>query len=263
MASPLRLQHSRKIATTLSYFDPYDYPLTKAEIDHWQSVTVNDQDSYQTKNGYYFLPGRESLIKLRRQREKIAVKKWQIAKKVGMKLKRLPTIAAVLVTGALAMNNTPQADDIDLMVITYPQTLWLTRCLVNLFLHSTRRFPGQKIAPGKICINLWLDTHNLHIKTHNLYQAHEVLQAKVLWDRANIHGDFLQANGWVKKYLPSAYPGSIPDRALASKDWIPFSPLFWPVNLLFFILQYLYMLPKKTSEQVGLGYAFFHPRTEV
>ncbi len=258
MASPLRLQQSSSIASTVGYFDKFDYPLTKPEVDYWQATTPASHNQYQTSSGYYFLPGRINIIKLRRQRERIAVKKWQIAKKVGEKLKHLPTIAAVLVTGSLAMNNTPQADDIDLMVVTFSQTLWLTRCLVNLYLHSLRRFPGQKLAPDKICTNLWLDTDNLHIKTHNLYQAHEVLQAKALWDRGGVYYQFLKQNSWVKNYLPTAYKSQ--SKNLDNLGKLEIRNLWlWPINWLFFAVQYLYMLPKKTSEHVGLGYAFFHP----
>ncbi len=256
MASSPRPRLQNKILSTLAYFDRYDYPLTKTELEYWSGVTA------PSPRKYYFLPGRSSLVKLRQVREKISQQKWQIARQVGEKLKKIPTIAAVFVTGALAMNNAPVDDDIDLMIVTYPNALWPTRFWVNLYLHQTRRYPGQTSAPDKICPNLWLDLNHLMTCIHNrsLYTAHEILQAKVLWDRANVHARFLGQNSWVQEYLPNAYRGSFPTRAQRVQDAIPFGLLLWPINLLFFIAQYLYMLPKKTTERVGLGYAFFHPR---
>jgi len=215
------------------------------------------------KNGYYFLPGRSHLVKLRHQREKFSKTKWVIAREVGKKLEKFSSIEAVFVTGALAMNNCPQDDDIDIMIVTHPNTLWITRFFVNLYLWRLRRFPGQTSAPNKICPNLWLDTRNLKLEIRNLYIAHEILQAKPLWNRAHIHAQFLRSNSWASKYLPVAYKhltlGPSPKfrRGKAGSQ----GEVFWKLlNLLFFLPQYLYMLPKMTSERVSLHSAFFHPR---
>ena len=265
MASLRPRQLRNKILSTLAYFDKYDYPLTLSEVRYWAARRGFNplrlrRIGLNPIRGYYFLPGRSHIITLRQQREIYSRKKWQIAIQVGKKLSKFPSIAAVFVTGALAMNNCPQDDDIDLMMVTYPNTLWITRFFINLYLHRIRRFPRQSRAPDKVCPNLWLDTDHLFIPDHSLRTAHEILQAKVLWDRSEVHHQFLKQNPWVKEYLPVAYKGSIPDRASASRDWILFDFLLWPINLFFFIVQYLYMKSKMTSERVGLGYAFFHPR---
>lgn len=253
---------------TLTYFDKYDYPLTLDEIKYWSSVThplsfplslIKRGD----RGEFYFLPGRSHLVALRRQREKFSQAKWLTAKRVGEKLKKFPSIAAIFVTGALAMNNCPENDDIDLMIVTYPNSLWPTRFFVVIYLKllGIRRHPStmnyELITNNQVCDNLWLDAKNLKLKTKNLYVAHEILQAKPLWDRAGVHHKFLTQNSWVKKYLPIAYTHSIKktEYRISNIEYL----IFWPLNLLFFLFQYLYMLPKMTSEKVGLGFAFFHP----
>ena len=243
-----------KILSPLAYFDRYDYPLTKAELEYWSGAPV------RSSRKYYFLPGRLHLVQLRKQRAKFSQAKWEIAREVGEQLKKFPTIAAIFVTGALAMNNCPKDDDIDLMIVTYPNCLWITRFFVNLYLHQTRRFPKQSRAPNKLCPNLWLDLNNLLIiHNHSLYTAHEILQAQALWDRAGVHQQFLKQNSWVKDYLPVAYKSQL--KNLGKLDQLEIRNLWlWPINLLFFVVQYLYMLPKKTTERVRLGYAFFHPK---
>ncbi len=272
---------------TLVYFDKYDYPLTLDELRYWNSpispssvppLTAKPRTESEKlrggkekgviyKNGYYFLPGRSRLVKLRHQREKFSKAKWLIAKKVGESLKKFPTISAVFVTGALAMNNCPKDDDIDLMIITYPNTLWITRLFVNLYLWRLRRFPGQTSAPDKICPNLWLDTNNLVLHTHNIYTAHEILQAKCIFDRGSVHHQFLTQNSWVKKYLPNAYlsllklpsPTAKPRAREILGEGLRVRYWLWSLNLLFFAAQYAYMLPKMTTEKVSLHSAFFHP----
>lgn len=234
---------------TLVYFDKYDYPLTKEELIFWSTrpLKLPNQE-------YFYLPGRSKLVSIRKKREKISKAKWKLAYGYGEQLKKIPFIKAVYVTGSLAMNNADVNDDVDLMLITAVNTLWITRGLINIFFWAKRRMPGQKQAPDKLCINLWLDESALHITSHDLYRAHEVLQAKLIWDRNNTGKRFLAANAWVKKFLPNAYSDldQLEIRSIRNY-WL------WPINFLFFIGQWLYMKPKMTTERVSLHSAFFHP----
>ena len=115
------------------------------------------------------------------------------------------------------------------------------------------------ITNDRICDNLWLDTDHLHVTPHDLYHAHEILQAKCLFDRGGIHHQFLTQNSWVKKYLPNAYLSLLKLPSPKLRRGIE-GEVFWKfLNSIFFIIQYLYMKPKMTSEKVTLGSAFFHP----
>ena len=281
-SSSLPQLKNNSLANTLSYFARYDYPLTYTEIRRWSSKPLplapspgqrHEQSEnlgegwgeVQKKDGFYFLSGYQNPIHLRKQRAKFSKPKWLIARRVGDKLSKIPFIQAIFVTGALAMNNCPADDDIDLMIITSPHTLWLTRLLVYLNIHSFRRKPGVKIAPGLICDNLYLDANSLRLTANNLYTAHEILQAKCIFDRGGTHYGFLTANSWAKDYLPVAYSESLKNLKFNNLDLISnlkfkISNLLFPINLLLFWLQYLYMKPKMTTERVGLGYAFFHPQ---
>lgn len=263
------------LTDTLAYFDKYDYPLTWEEIKYWSHTTsASGTPSYVGggrrvvyKNGFYFFKNRSKLVKLRKQRAGFSQKKWLIAKQVGEKLQKFPFIVAIFVTGALAMNNCPKDDDIDLMIITKSNTLWLTRFFVNLYLWRLRRFPSQTTAPDKICPNLWLDSNHLSSRytvmhNHSIYIAHEILQAKCIFDCGGIHYQFLKQNSWVKKYLPVAFKSQIQNSKVQinSKSQFPNTNLVIRIfNLVLFIVQWLYMKPKMTTERVSLGYAFFHP----
>jgi hypothetical protein len=220
-----------------------------------------------SSNGFCFLPGRSHLVTLRKQREKISQNKWQIAQGIGIKLKLFPTIQAVFVTGSLAMNNAAETDDIDLMIVTSANTLWITRFFVDLYLKfmGIRRPPPEHLVlstehfANKVCDNLWLDENHLSIVPHDLYRAHEIMQAKVLWGRNHIHDRFLAANFWVKQFLPNAYPATLrlPHTNLLKPILLSY---LLPVNWLFYVVQYLYMRPKMTTEKIAPGFAFFHPK---
>lgn len=236
---------------TLKYFAKYDYSLTKKELEFWSGTKVKK------------LISNPRLEKIRRQREKYSLLKWGMAYRYGARLAKIPFIQAIFVTGSLAMNNCKKSDDIDFMIVTSPDTLWLTRFLVTLMFWKQKRKPFQKIAPDKICTNLWLESRKLKVESRSLYHAHEILQAKCIFDRGGIHKQFLKENSWVKEYLENAFKNL--NYELRSTNYDKFiihnsNFIIQILNKLLFVLQYLYMKPKMTGEKVGLGYAFFHPK---
>ena len=98
------------------------------------------------------------------------------------------------------------------MVVTSADTLWLTRPLVILFLKalglrrptSLPEHQSPRVS-DKVCDNLWLDETALALPEvkRNLYTAHEVLQARPLFDRGNTHAKFILANPWTKSISPT------------------------------------------------------------
>ena len=247
---------------TLDYFARFDYPLTPDELWFWQHDTSFSKEKIEK------LFNSLGQLEIRNSREKFSQPKWKIAYRVGERLSRIPIIEAIFVTGALAMNNCPEDDDIDIMIITTPHTLWLTRLIIYLNIRPFRRKPKTTHAPNLVCDNLYLDTNNLTVHEHSIYTAHEILQTKCIFDRGGIHRLFLESNSWAKSYLPIAYSESLKKfENLKIKKlfgiWdLGFGYLFVPVNLIAFVLQYLYMRSKMTSERVSWGYAFFHPGSD-
>lgn len=259
----------------LKYSHSFSYPLTASEAWFWQIQSRFSQykvDRYLADfphlQGYYFLPGPKKLVKTRLTRRRSSRLKWSVAAVIVKKLIRIPSIEAIFITGALSMDNSPANDDIDIMIVTAPHTMWTTRFLVNIFLRAlkVRRDPhlpehSSPRVKDKICDNLWVDSRHLNIFTHNLYQAHEILQAKCVFDRGGIQYAFLSQNAWVGEYLPIAYRESLKNLK-KNKLSSPSRIVYWPVNLLFYFLQYLYMLPHRHTERIGLGFALFHSRPE-
>ena len=273
------------VLKTLGYADIFDYPLTLREIQKWlineklgkrsigselqqlrsrESGTSSEPLIQRTKT-YYHLKGRQETVTLRLKRQRFSQLKLKKAQKIANFLRFIPSIKLIAVTGALAMNNSDENDDIDLMIITKKNRLWLTRLIVTLAIFSHLR-RGHKIK-NKICLNLWLDETALAIpKSHqNLYTAHEVCQIKPLLNRDKIYQKFITANLWYKNYLPNAMPqasrsvleAQLRGRTLKGSRNFSFLRI---LNSFSFKLQSWYMKKKITSEKVNRHVAFFHPR---
>jgi len=287
----------KAILRTLVYADIFNYPLTASEIHHWliwqhstkppalKNITsiIKNTPHIQATSSYFYLKNHQKNISLRRQHHRFSQTKLKFVRQATTYLKLIPFINLIAVTGALAMNNSDKNDDIDLMIITQPNRLWLTRLLAIFLLEIFRlrrrpipdtpgcnfrgnRTPGcNLIAPrgvksfnNKICLNLFLDESSLKISLprRNLFTAHEICQLKPLYNKNNTYQKFLNANSWTKKHLPNIAP-----RGAISEGIAPRGAIFWNFfELLAFKLQYAYMKSKITNEKINKHFAFFHPR---
>jgi len=270
------------ILKTLAYADLFNYPLNSEELyrffisDHALSPSVfnnalsriytNDK-RIDTNGKYFFLKGRREVVDIRKERERWSKEKIRIVHETAEKLKTIPTIKLIGVTGALAMENCDEDDDIDLLIVTARNSLWLTRFLIIALcpiLGIKRRKPNDKNVKDKICFNLFLDEDNLKIEPESLFLAHEICQVRLLFNKDNIHERFLWENRWVRKFLPNVIGSSNLKSQItlrfAAKPQLKTKNFFLTIlNLIAFHLQHLYMRPKMTVEKVTLHQAFFHP----
>lgn len=197
----------KAILRTLAYADVFDYPLTAEELYRFL-IGQKGRPDYQ--DGFYFLKGRQGIVALRKKRERWSKEKLKIAQRVAKWLRLVPTIKMVAVTGALAISNSDKEDDIDLLIVTSKNRLWLTRLLTVLLVElvAQRRRPKDKEIKDKICLNMFLDEAHLGVpkKEQDLFSAHEVCQLKPLWEREGVYQKFLKKNQWVKQFLPNWKP---------------------------------------------------------
>ncbi|PIZ41297.1 hypothetical protein CO059_00030 [candidate division WWE3 bacterium CG_4_9_14_0_2_um_filter_48_10] len=262
---------ARAIVKTLVYRDLFDYPLTTLEIHRFliqekssQKVVeealgkLTSAKVVQEKGGYYFLPGREETVVLRKKREAISLIKIKKATVYSKLFLLIPWVRGVFVTGALAVGNVDQKSDLDILVVAGRGRVWLTRLLVTLLLDLLwlrARPPGR--VKDKVCPNMFLDETTLQVPKNeqNLYTAHEVVQAKVIWEREGIHQRFLVKNRWIKKFLPNVV---IPSSSSSHRrrggffffDWLEYGV---------YQAQLAYMQKRKTQEVVTPKRILFHP----
>lgn len=271
----------KNILRTLSYADIFDYPLTPEEIVKFlvgeseveTEVVLNaltkiitDSKQIYTDGEFYFLKGRNEIVELRKRRRGWSEKRWEIVRKTVNGLKIVPMIKMIGISGALAMNNCREEDDIDLLVVTSANCLWLTRLVIFLLiplLGIKRRKPQEIEVKDKICFNLFLEENHLKIEPENLFFAHEICQVKPLLNKGKTYEKFLWENRWVRKYLPNAVIFSnVAMQQCNNRSFIASLLDCFIVFLenLAFKLQYLYMKPRMTIERITLYQAFFHPQ---
>lgn len=168
----------------------------------------------------------------------------------------MPTIVGVAVTGSVAARNSKTNDDIDVMVITAPGTLWLTRVVVIglSFLYGKLRYGSMKHTQNLWCFNVWLDEQALALTSQTPYIAREVIQSRWVIDRRNIRKQLLQANPWIRQFVANIRIERV--TPLENQHW-------WILSSLEFIaywVQRAHMHASRTREVVTPHSAFFHPR---
>jgi len=253
---------SKATLKTLVYSDIFDYPLKLDEIKKYligakRKEIFIDRRQVEEKDGFYFLKGREKIVEVRKKREKWSRQKLVIAQRTAEKLKIISSIKMVGITGALAMDNCQEDDDIDLLIITANNRLWLTRLLIILLsplLGIKRRKPKEKTVKNKICFNLFLEENHLKIQPESLFLAHEICQVKPIFNKKNTYESFIKENEWVLKFLPN-----FTLLLTGQNSNFKTNRLLFFFNKIAFELQYKYMKQKITREKVSLHQAFFHP----
>ena len=176
----------------------------------------------------------------------------------------LSFIEFVAITGSTASGSPQTCDDIDLLIITKPHRLWLCRLLVfvTFKLHRIpiRSFTSSR--PLSLCFNLWLDSRSLSIppSRRHLRTASDLALLRPLFSTSDSHYRLLYQNRWAQKFVAPAYSH------LLGSHFRPTSPtsssnfILDGLNLFCFCLQYMFMLPKITTQTVSLSQAFFPPR---
>lgn len=251
-------------STELYRFLITEEPLTPLDFDKLLPRIVTNDSRISTNENCFFLKGREKLVALRKNRERWSQEKFLLAQKIGQKLKLIPWVKLVGVTGALAVKNAARDDDIDLLIVAGSGRLWSTRLLAVLLMElmGVRRRPKEKDSRNKICLNLFLDENHLVIpvKERNLYTAHEVVQMKPLWEKQDTYNEFLWENRWARTYLPNGidtkmleYYGIKRRKGKSLNICLDF------LETIAYKIQLVYMKPRKTVERVSENRAFFHP----
>jgi len=257
----------------ICYADVFDYPLTRKELLALQIEGKSQFDlrlinkSIQQKKGFFFLLGHEKIVELRLQREQVAQQKFEVAKKVASFLRFIPTIEFIAVTGGLAMNNSDESDDIDFFIVSSSGTLWTTRFLSVCFLEimGMRRRPKNSKQKNKICLNMFVDSDHMAVpqKERDVFSAHEVVQAKILFGKNESIRKFYKQNLWITDFLPHMAIPKFKNTHEKSSRMREIMNIFVPIlhsfEFIFRKLQLWYMKNKRTNEIVTDGYTRFHP----
>ncbi len=201
----------RAILKTILYSNVFDYALTPDEIAHYLVGSPGSKDKVRAilaasdwlkgqlscVDGYVTLRGREQLASRRRQRAQSSRRLWRKARFFAKALGCLPFVRMAAVTGALAMENSEERDDVDVFLMTAPGRVWLTRALAVVMVYIGR------LSRTTLCPNYVVSQEILSVEPRTVYVAHEFVQMVPVFGFA-VHRRMRAANPWIRDILPNA-----------------------------------------------------------
>ncbi|MBI3967159.1 MAG: hypothetical protein HY329_16115 [Chloroflexi bacterium] len=208
---PHQPELERAIVQTVAYADVFDYPLTADEVHRYLVGVVASVDAvraaltngrlvprYLTScDGYFALAGNARSVDARRRRAGVAARMWGPALYYGRVIAALPFVRFVAVTGALTMDNVEPDADVDYLIVTEPDRLWICRALV-IALVRVAALRGDRICP-----NYFISERALLLSERSLFSAHEVAQMVPLAN-LDLYRKIRELNDWTDSYLPNA-----------------------------------------------------------
>lgn len=215
-------QLQKSILQTLSFWDIFDYPLTKEELYHGLCC-IDDTDfrieytdflqqfehleHIEHKDWFYFLPGREEIVAKRQLKVKLIEQKMKIARRGIKKLAKVPFVRAVFVCNTVAMGFADEDSDIDVFIIVKKGRIWLARFLATLALSLFGLRRTKTKIKNRICLSFYLSDDSLNLEKiavkDDIYLIYWIDNLIPVYDPHNLHQSILQANRWVRKYLPN------------------------------------------------------------
>lgn len=233
------------ILKTVVYFDLFDYPLTLlelyqnlpqevgelAELDLVKiGATLRESEflkqKLQSRNGFYFLSGRQDIVETRQARYRCFLKKIRRAKRLVFFLRFIPFIRGVAICNSLSFANARPESDIDFFILTKPGALWSARgwaiLLAEIF--------GHRPAPGKTkdayCLSFFAaanaDLNNLRLRPQDVYFDWWMANLLPIYDKDNAFEKFFANNQWLKNCRPKAVLKQAAGR-MGSNYFSPFS----------------------------------------
>ncbi len=256
-----------------------EYPLSLEQIQRMLTVKVSRKElnetlqrmrdqqlitSHETRH-WYTIRGHEITFRRREERVVLSKNKQAILDKFVNLLCDFPGINTVILTGSLALDNAKVSDDIDLMIITAPDTMFICRLYVFVLakILGLARKRSVETQPDAICVNIWLDGSNLvvPISKVSVYSAREIVNVRVIIDRNSMFDDFIYQNRWIDEKLPN-WEYQIQN----TKSRVPSAKIQTSKTLTRFLngllgrAQLWYMRPHITNEIVGITQLWFHPK---
>ncbi len=202
----------KDILATLTYFNLFDYPLTKREIfiflrrrdelDEFENALnfLMEESIVFRVNEFYSLHNNFSLSERRIKGNEKAIQLLKKANRSAAIISRFPYVRGVAVSGSLSKNFADDFADIDFFIIAAANRLWIARTFLHAFKKLTFLFNRQHY----FCMNYFIDEAEPEIIEKNIYTATEICTLLPL-QGLEVFEKFYAANNWTKNFLPNNY----------------------------------------------------------
>ncbi len=229
-----------RILSTIKFFDLQDYPLTsfevwrylisdvqflKKELDQNYELGVNMPEakpsvmhfdtllaeldilskngSLHEQDGFYCLPGRTSLISQRLQNYRFGLKREKLIRRYLYFSRHLPFVRSISLAGSQALGLQRSTSDIDLLIITDSNFMWLARTFLTIYfqIFGVRRYRNK--ITNRFCLNHYIANAREVDSERNLYKAMEYTKLRPIV-YPEVTREFQKANErWIKIFFPN------------------------------------------------------------
>lgn len=258
-----------EILKTIIWFDLFSHPLTLFEIHKYVSfpcelnVIISELEglSYKikSKNGFYFLSGREEIIAERSHRLNYFNKKIKRAKTFSKLISKLPFVYGIAVSNIIGDHNLREESDIDFFIISAPRRIWLARFFCTFLAKTLGLRPNSKTKKNKICLSFYISADALNLEKYlfnenDWYFIYWLAGLEVVYSYKNYFTKFYQENVWLNNYLPNFKfdLSSLNYNDNLNNKKIYFSPILNFCEKIVKKIQFK-IIPKKLKEQVGVS----------
>lgn len=249
----------KTILATITYHDRLDYPLTLFEAHHFlinprrisqkipgiDEITIGEVarrldeligvGAIEERWGMYFLKGRSALCAERLSREKVAAQKWKKFLRAAYWLQAAPWVRGMFASGSMALSNTTESSDFDVLTVIESGRLYLGRLFLSglASLLGVRRTRYQLSAPDKLCFNHYITTGHLAIPHQSLFNAQTYARLVPLWPHSShLIGEFFAANLWISRYVYNFKPRhDVIGRGIAESHFLRSVAIFFELLL--------------------------------
>lgn len=199
------------ILRTISYFQVFDYPITKAEIKKFLSQKHCEPDFTRALrnleaaklifsiDGYYSFRNDIWQVIRRINGNLLGEQKLKKARIIAKLLGMFPFVEAVCISGSLSKDFALPGSDLDFFIVTAPGRLWTCRNFMHLFRKLTFAVNAQKA----FCMNYYIDVSKPEIFPKNLYTATELATLKVAYMHGGASAIFDNNKNWLMQHLPN------------------------------------------------------------
>lgn len=199
------------ILKTLSYFDFFRYPITKAEL--WKYLPVSSHSSTFEQaiedlieldlifciDGFYTIKNNQALVERRIEGNTYAQKQHKKAQRIAKFLGNFPFVEAVCISGSLSKDFSLPDSDLDFFIITAPDRLWIARS----FMHIFKKMTFLAGAQHSFCMNYYVSIGHLTIEPKNIFTAVEVITLKPAFVRTGLKELIDNNINWINVFMPN------------------------------------------------------------
>ncbi len=213
-----KIEIKKAIIKLIAFFDLFSYPLTSFEIWQYLGVKVHWSDiidilnksklvRLETRNGFYFLKGRGSIVDIRMERYNYYQKKIKRAKKISFIFKKIPGVKMIALSNTIGDYNLRKESDIDLFIVAEAGKIWTTRLFCVLVIKFLGLRPKPNNEKDKICLNFFttpkfFNFENLRLKD-DIYFAYWMAGLDPIYNSNHTYEKFIKENNWLEEELPN------------------------------------------------------------